>query len=158
MLQNTHNSWANSFVSYLTIRKDERARSWIARWQPNNFSHAVLATYRGAQQHHFGIPGCGTGAGGLDAPFWHPIKQQEEEAPCTHYPKAHKGQPPTTQTVALQLLNDWRTLRIMMRWSINPLALKSNYKEAYHLLLLSLVDYFQVPLLHVTEQFAKPLP
>lgn len=65
---------------------------------------ALLATYRGAQQHHFGITGCGTGAGGFDAPLWHPVEQQEEEAPCTQHPEAHQGHPPTTQTVALQLL------------------------------------------------------
>ena len=79
-----------------------------------SLSRAHVATYRGAQQHHFGITGCGTGAGGLDAPFWHPVEQQEEEAPCTQYPEAHKCQPPMTQTVALQLLKDVRRNRIMV--------------------------------------------
>lgn len=63
-----------------------------------------LVSYRGAQQHHFGITGCGTGAGGLDAPFWHPVEQQEKEASSTKYTEAYKGQSPTAETVALQLL------------------------------------------------------
>lgn len=65
---------------------------------------AQVATHRGAQQHHFGITGCGTGAGGFYTPLWHPVEQQEEESPCTQHPEAHQGQPPTAQTVALQLL------------------------------------------------------
>lgn len=62
------------------------------------------ATYCGAQQYHFGITGCGTRAGGFDAPLRHPVEQQEEEAPGAQHPEAHEGHPPTTQTVALQLL------------------------------------------------------
>ena len=64
----------------------------------------MYSTYRGAQQYHFSIAGCGAGAGGFDAPLRHPVEQQEEEAPCEQHPEAHKGQPPTTQTVPLQLL------------------------------------------------------
>lgn len=31
-------------------------------------------TYRRPQQNHFSISGCGTGAGGFDAPLWHPVE------------------------------------------------------------------------------------
>ncbi|TNN84079.1 hypothetical protein EYF80_005685 [Liparis tanakae] len=67
---------------------------------------ALVATYRGAHQYHFGVTRCGTGAHGFDAPLRHPVEQQEEEAPRTQHPEAHEGHPPTTQTVALQLLKD----------------------------------------------------
>lgn len=77
-----------------------------------------LASYRGAQQHHFGITDCGTGAGGLDAPFWHPVEQQEKEASGTKYTKAYKGQSPTAETVALQLLRKDRGKFVMWREKI----------------------------------------
>lgn len=62
-------------------------------------------TYRGAKQHHISITNGGASAGGFDAPLWQPVEQQEKEAPGAEHPKAHQGQPPTAQTVALELLH-----------------------------------------------------
>lgn len=70
-----------------------------------------FATYCGAQQYHFSVTSCGTSAGGLHAPLWHPVEQQEKEAPCTQHPETHQGQPPTAQTVPLQLLQGKRKNR-----------------------------------------------
>lgn len=64
----------------------------------------MAATYRGAKQHHISITNCGASASGFDAPLWQPVEQQGKEAPGAQHPKAHQGQPPTAQTVALQLL------------------------------------------------------
>lgn len=70
----------------------------------NQLIAALCATYRGVQQHHFSIASRGASASGFDTPLWHPVEQQEKEAPCTQHPNAHQGQPPTAETVALQLL------------------------------------------------------
>lgn len=68
----------------------------------------MCATYRGVQQHHISITSRGASASGFDAPLWHPVEQQEKEAPSTQHPNAHQSQPPTAETVALQLLKHKR--------------------------------------------------
>lgn len=64
----------------------------------------MAPTYRGAKQHYISITNCGASARGFDAPLWQPVEQQEKEAPGAQHPEANQGQPPTAQTVALELL------------------------------------------------------
>lgn len=61
-------------------------------------------TYGGLEQHHFSLSDSGPATGGLHTPFWHPVEQQQQEAPRTEHPKTHHRHAPPTHTVPLELL------------------------------------------------------